>query len=108
MKRVGLLLFLVAIATYVHVSVATAQMKLNLEQAHILRELLKDSKIDSVTLPKEIAVGDPLPGGIQPSAMPPEIAAKLPQIKSHFLVLGAQQIIIVDSNREKVAEIIDR
>ena len=72
MKRVGLLLLLVAFATYVHVSVATAQMKLNLEQAHILRELLKDLKIDLVTLPKEIAVGDPLPGGIQPSAMPPE------------------------------------
>ena len=63
MKRVGLLLLLVAFATYVHVSVATAQMKLNLEQAHILRELLKDSKINLVTLPKEIAVGDPLPGG---------------------------------------------
>jgi hypothetical protein len=81
---------------------------MNLEQAHVLRELLKDLKIEPVVLPQGVAVGDVLPQGTLSIPMPAEIAAKLPQIKAHFLVLSTQHIIIVDPQREKISEIFDR
>ena len=107
MPRAGVW-FIAAIASFHVANAATAQTNLNLEQVHVIRELLEESKADTVVLPQGVAVGDVLPQGIQSVPMPAEIAAKLPQIKAHFLVLSARQIIILDAQREKIAEIIDR
>jgi hypothetical protein len=106
--RLRFRLLILASAVFLGAYGAIAQTKLNLEQAHILRELIKDSRIETVILPSEVAVGDTVPEGTKATAMPPEIAAKLPNIKSHFLILSAQQIIVLDPQREKIAEIIDR
>ena len=82
--------------------------KLTLEQAHVVKELIKDQKIEEAPISQRLHAGDSLPPGTKAAPVPAPIAEKLPQLKSHRLVVTAQQIIIVDPKDDKVYETIDR
>ena len=80
------------------------KLNLTLEQRHTIRELVKDMKVDAADMKAEI--GEPIPQGMTPRAMPSEVAQKVPQVKSHRFILTEQQIVIVDPKDNKIADVI--
>jgi|SRR6185295_6756279 len=86
----------------------TARIKLTLEQEHIIKELIKDVKVEPAPASVKLAIGDALPADVVAQAMPAEIGQKVPQIKTHQFVLLTDQIAIVDPKDHKVVELIDR
>jgi hypothetical protein len=85
----------------------TARVNLTLEQRHIIKELIKDLKIEPTKTSVQPAVGDALPQDVSLRPMPSEIGQKVPQIKAHRFLVTADQIVIVDPKDNKVAELID-
>jgi uncharacterized protein DUF1236 len=86
---------------------SAGRLNLTLEQKHIIRELIKDLKVDPATVPVPLAVGDTVPKDANLRPMPSEIGGKVPQIKAHSFVYTAERILIVDPKDDKVAEVID-
>ena len=81
----------------------TARINLTLEQRHIIKELIKDLKVEPTKTSVQPAVGEALPA--QP--MPDDVGRKVPQIKTHRFLITADQIVIVDPKDNKVAELIE-
>jgi hypothetical protein len=84
-------------------------VQLTMEERHIIKELiLKDLKIqpqkDAAAIPTQ--VGQTVPSGIPLQPMPVEVAAKVPQIKSHSFVVKGDEVVIVDPKNNKVAALI--
>ncbi|HEY6381433.1 MAG TPA: DUF1236 domain-containing protein [Pseudolabrys sp.] len=84
-----------------------ARVNLTLEQRHIIRELIKDLKIEPTKTSTQPSVGDPLPQDVTLRSMPNEIGRKVPQIRAHRFVITPDQIVIVDPKDNRVAELID-
>jgi hypothetical protein len=85
---------------------ATARVNMTLEQRHVIKEVIKDMKIEPVTTSAR-SIGDTVPEGSALQAMPDEIGRKVPQVKTHRLLYTAERILIVDPKDNKVAEVID-
>jgi hypothetical protein len=83
---------------------ATPKLNLTLEQRHIIKEFIKDMKVDAGHV--QATIGDPIPQGISPQPMPTEVAQRVPQVKAHRFFLTAQQIVIVDPKNNTVADVI--
>jgi hypothetical protein len=89
-------------------AIATAgKLNLTLEQKHVIRELIKDQKVDSAATPAQSAVGDTVPQEVSLRPMPNEIGLRVPQIKAHKFSYTADRILIVDPKDNKVAEVIE-
>jgi hypothetical protein len=88
-------------------AVPRASINLTLEQRHVIRELIKDLKIEPVKTATEPAVGDALPQDVTLRPMPPDVGRKVPQIRSHRFVVIDDRIVIVDPSENKVAELIE-
>jgi hypothetical protein len=86
---------------------STAGIKLTLEQRHVIRELIKDLKVESSKIAAAPAVGDELPQGASLQPMPNEIGRKVPQIKSHRFLIVDDRMVIVDPSDNKVAEVVE-
>ncbi len=84
-----------------------ARVNLTLEQRHIIKELIKDLKIEPTKTSVQPSVGDALPQDVSLLPMPSEIGRKVPQIKAHRFLVTADQIVIVDPKDNKVTELID-
>lgn len=82
-------------------------VNLTLEQRHVIKELLKDFKIEPSKLAAEPAVGNELPQDANPQPMPREIGQKVPQIKTHRVLLTAEAIVIVNPKDNRIAEVIE-
>jgi hypothetical protein len=91
-------------------AIAPAPRTINLtqEQRFIIRENVKDLK-----LPKEPAnatetIGDRVPDNIELHPMPPEVASKVPQARSHsfFVKDGDNAIVLVSPSDRRVADVI--
>jgi hypothetical protein len=86
-------------------------VNLTMEQRHIIKEIIiKDMKItepadQAAKVPTQ--VGQKIPSGIALQPMPVEVAAKVPQLKSHSFVVKNQQVVIVDPKDNKVAALIE-
>ena len=87
--------------------VATPRLNLTLEQRHVIKEFIKDMKVDPAAAAARAAVGDPVPQGVTPQAMPDEVSRKVPQIKTHRFVYTAERILIVDPKDNRVAEVVE-
>jgi hypothetical protein len=85
---------------------ATRTVNLTLEQRHVIRELVRELKVNPAGDDLKIAAGDDIPPNLELQPVPPLIAQKVPQIKSHRLYVTKSQILIVDPQDKKVAEII--
>src|SRR5262245_34516162 len=70
----------------------TPKLNLTLEQQHTIREFIKDVKGQAESAKVQPTVGDPIPAGINPRPMPPDVAQKVPQVKSHRFFLTADEI----------------
>ncbi len=84
-----------------------ARVNLTLEQRHVIKELIKDLKIEPTKTSVQPSVGDALPPDVTLQPMPNEIGRKVPQIKAHRFLITADQIVIVDPKDNKVAELIE-
>ena len=107
-RNAGVLILVVAGLTIASFASTAQSAKLTLEQAHVVKELIKDQKIEEAPISQHLDAGDRLPPGTKAAAVPSPIAEKLPQLKALRLVLTSQQIILVDPKEDKVYETIDR
>jgi hypothetical protein len=86
---------------------AERTFNLTLEQRYTIKEILKDEKVERAAGNVDLKPGDIVPAGTPLHEMPPVIAEKVPQIKSHQFFLEGDKIVIVDPKEKKVAEVID-
>ena len=91
--------------------VAPAPRTINLtqEQRFIIKEIvLKDLNIAKERGDAPETIGDKVPQNIPLHAMPPEIAQKVPQGRSHsfFVKEGDNAIVLVSPNDRRVADVI--
>ena len=84
---------------------APPKLNLTLEQRYIIKEIIKDMKIERAPA-KVLTVGDQIPHNIRLQPIPSDVAQKAPQIKTHKFFVAGKQIIIVNPRDNKVAEII--
>src|SRR5262249_47944477 len=84
---------------------APPKLNLTLEQRYIIKEIIKDIKIERAPA-KVLTVGDQMPHNIRLQPIPSDVVRKAPQIKTHKFFIAGKQIIIVDPRDNKVAEII--
>jgi hypothetical protein len=89
------------------VPAATRTVNLTLEQRHVIRELVRDLKVDRASDDSKVAAGDEVPGKITLHPIPPLIGQKVPQIKSHRFYVTQSRVVIVDPQDQKVVEVIE-
>ena len=86
-------------------------VNLTMEQRHIVKEIiLKDLKItepadQAARVPTE--VGQAVPAGIPLQPMPVEVAAKVPQVKSHSFLVKDDKVLIIDPKDNRIAALIE-
>lgn len=116
MVRIFALIWMLAIASFAPALAQTpaqqevlpaAKLNLTLEQKHVIKELIKDLKVEPTSLAIHPTTGDALSPDAKPRPMPNEIGQKVPQIKAHLFLVTADQIVIVDPKDNKVAEVIE-
>ena len=83
----------------------SSKLNLTLEQRHVIREIIKDMKIEPAADMKP-AVGDQVPGNVRVQEMPNQVTQKVPQVKTHEFFVADGQIVIVDPKDHRVAEVI--
>jgi hypothetical protein len=89
------------------VPASTRTVNLTLEQRHVIRELVKELKVDSSAQDLKLAAGDEIPAKVALQPVPALIGQKVPQIKSHRIYVTQSQILIVDPQDQKVVEVIE-
>jgi hypothetical protein len=89
------------------VPAATRTVNLTLEQRHVIRELVRDLKVDRASNDSKVAAGDDVPGKVALHPIPPLIGQKVPQIKAHRFYVTQSQVVIVDPQDQKVVEVIE-
>jgi len=87
--------------------VATPRLKLTLEQEHVIKEFIKDMKIDPPATAARASVGDAVPPDTTLRPMPDDLGRKVPQIKTHRFVYTPDRILIVDPKDNRVADVIE-
>jgi hypothetical protein len=94
---------------------STPTVKLTMEDQHVLKEnLLKTPKSgatsgaasESSTDQAELERGKQVPASIQLRHFPDEIARKIPQIKSHEYFVADDTIVIVESQKRTIVEVV--
>ncbi|HEY6992811.1 MAG TPA: DUF1236 domain-containing protein [Xanthobacteraceae bacterium] len=90
-----------------HLAPVNPKLNLTLEQRHTIREIIKDKKADAASADVAVAVGEPVPQGVNLQPMPSVVAQKVPQVKTHSYFLTGRQIVIVDPKDNRVAEVIE-
>ena len=78
------------------------------EQRFIIRENVKDLGVSKARKDATEAIGDPVPQDIELHSLPPEVATKVPQARSHsfFIKDGDNAIVLVSPNDRRVADVI--
>ena len=86
---------------------STSTINLTMEQKHIIKETVKELKIEGVAANLEVAIGEAVPKTIQLHPMPAQLSEKISHIKNHLFFLKGAQIVIVDPRENKAVDIID-
>jgi len=91
-------------------AIAPAPRTINLtqEQRFIIKEIvLKDLNVAKARADAPETIGDKVPENIDLHAMPPELAAKVPQGRSHtFFVREDNAIVLVSPGDRRVADVV--
>jgi hypothetical protein len=83
------------------------KVNLTLEQRHVIKEIVKDLKLQPAPADTDISIGATLPQTVKLEAIPGDIAAKVPQIKSHQFFVKDNKVVLVEPKDHKVAEVIE-
>jgi hypothetical protein len=89
--------------------VAPAPRTVNLtqEQRFIIKEIVtKDLKVQEAKAGAPETIGDHVPDGVELHDMPPLLAQKVPQAKSHKFFVTADAIVLVSPTDRRVADVI--
>ena len=89
--------------------VAPAPRTVNLtqEQRFIIKEIVpKDLKVQEAKAGAPETIGDPVPDAVELHDMPPALAQKVPQAKSHKFFVTADAIVLVSPSDRRVADVI--
>ena len=84
-----------------------SRINLTMEQHHVIKEIIKEMKIDQTSTDFAATVGEPVPPQITLHTMPSSISQKVPQIQAHRFFVTARQVVIVNANDSTVAEVIE-
>jgi hypothetical protein len=87
--------------------VTQSKVNLTLEQRHVIKEIIKDAKVDSVPGNTAISVGATVPDNVHLNPMPAAVAEKVPQIKSHLFFVKDGKVVIVDAKDRTVVDAIE-
>jgi len=84
------------------------RLTLTAEQEYIIREIiLKDSNVQRENSAPE-TIGDVVPDDIKLYPLPPEVAQKVPQARSHMFFVNDAEVILVSSSDRRVAAVIKK
>ena len=86
---------------------ASTTVNLTLEQRYVIKELVKDLHVTKAAGDVSVSVGTMVPQTVPLQAIPTEIGAKVPQVKSHRFFVTADRIVLVNPNDNRVAEVIE-
>ena len=86
---------------------ASPKINLTLEQRHMIKEIIKELKIENSSGDIQVKAGESVPTSVRLQTMPSEVGAKVSQVKAHLFFVKDGQVIIVDPRENKVVEIID-
>jgi hypothetical protein len=86
---------------------ATRSVKLTSEQHHIIKEIvLKDLKVKSVAGDVKVEVGEPVADSVSLQPFPAVVSDKVPEVKSHSFFVKGDQVVIVETQSKRVADVI--
>lgn len=81
-----------------HTAPVTPDVKLTMEQTHVLKEFL----LNDASIPKagksDFEVGQKVPADIVPREFPEEVASKVSAVKAHRFFVGGGKIFIVSKD----------
>jgi Protein of unknown function (DUF1236) len=92
-------------------AIAPAPRTINLtaEQEFIIREIvLKDLNVPNAKPDAPETIGDAVPENIELHPIPPDLAAKVPQVKSHEFYVKDDKIILVSPSDRRIADVIQK
>jgi hypothetical protein len=83
-------------------------INLTQEQRFIIKENVKDLRLSKARKDAPETIGDPVPEDIELHLLPPEVANKVSQARSHsfFIKEGDNAIVLVSPNDRRVADVI--
>jgi hypothetical protein len=84
-------------------------VNLTMEQKHVIKEIIiKDLKTPATaSAPENSKPGDVVPNGIALQPLPVEVAAKVPQVRTHSFFIAGDKVVIVDPKDNKVSTVVE-
>ena len=82
-------------------------VKLTMEQEHVIKELLKELKVEPQQAAVSETVGAAVPSTIKLQPIPDQVGQRVPQIKSHLFFIKCERVYLVDPKDNSIAEVID-
>jgi hypothetical protein len=80
-------------------------IQLSAQQDYVIKENLKDMRIEQVPRTKELRIGNKVPSDIGLHDFPPFVVEKVPKVKTYKFFITENQIVIVSPQNE-IADII--
>ena len=86
----------------------TPTVKLTAEQHHVIKEIvLKDMNVAKASGNTPSTVGATVPADVQLHEFPPEIANRIPQVRSHVFFVKEDHVYIVSPKDKTIADVIN-
>ena len=86
----------------------TPTVKLTAEQHHVIKEIvLKDMNVVKAPGNTPSTVGATVPAEVQLHEFPPEIANRIPQVRSHVFFVKEDHVYIVSPKDKTIADVIN-
>jgi hypothetical protein len=85
-------------------------VNLTMEQKHVIKEIIiKDMKTPAAPDAAQVDAkpGDASPQGVALQPMPVEVAAKVPQVRTHSYFVAGDKVVIVDPKDHKVSTVVE-
>ena len=86
---------------------ATPSVNLTVEQRHVIKELVKDLKVDRATGDVPLTVGGSVPASVQKHPFPQEVFQKVPQVRNHEFFLKDNRVVVVNPRDNTIADVIE-
>jgi len=87
--------------------ITQTKINLTLEQRHVIKEIIKDVKVQPAPASTETSVGAKVSESVPLNPMPTEVSEKVPQIKTHLFFLKDGRVVLVDPKDRTVVEAIE-
>jgi hypothetical protein len=86
---------------------ATPTVNLTVEQRHIIKELVKDMKVEKASGDMQVAIGGAVPASVKQHPFPSEVSQKVPQVRNHQFFLKDDRVVIVSPRDNVIADVIE-